>query len=402
MQFTYQTKNRDGNYSSGIVEAPSEQEAVRILQGKGLIILGLEKKSTAVFKKDLSSFLSKVKSKDIVTFTRQFATLVDADVPIVGGLRTLGEQTENPNFKKIIQQVADSVDAGSSLSASLAEHPKVFTSFYTSLIKSGETAGKLHDVMLYLADYLERSEGLKSKIKGALTYPIFILCALTGVGTFMMVSIIPQLLGILKESGVESLPFTTKILMVISGFLDKYLVMIIIILVVGVWFFRKYIKTPNGKKKFDTFLLKAPILGKIEKGIYLARICESLSTLIKADVQILESLKIASEVVSNSVYSKVLLDAQESVTGGGMISGVFAQHKDVFPPLVTQMVAIGEKTGKIDFMLGHLSNFYKEQSERTVQSLSTILEPVLMIIMGVAVGFLVSAVLLPMYSMVGA
>lgn len=400
MEYTYQAKTRTGEFVSGSVRANTELEAVGVLQGKDLIILSIEEKGKDVFKKELGTFLYRIRPKDVATFTRQFATLLDADIPVVDGLRSIGEQSDNPLLAKVINDIANSVDAGMPLSKAFGRYPKYFSRFYISLLKAGETAGRLHQSLLYMADYLEEYENLKSKTRGALAYPAFIVAALIGVSIFLMIYVMPQILLVLKEAGVEDLPFTTKLLITTTNFVNEFLYVIIIVVVFLVWFLTSHLKTEEGRELLDRVKIKIPILKDVTKGIYIARISDTLSTLMKSGVQILEALRIAGEVVGNNIYADVMFDAEKAVAAGGSISAVFGQKPEIIPPLVTQMIAVGERTGKIDFMLEHLSKFYKRQSESTIQNLSTLIEPILILIIGIAVAIIVSSVLLPIYNLV--
>lgn len=399
MKFLYQATTQDGQMVSGGVEAVGPDEAADILHQRNLIILSLQPQRA--FGQNIGSFLSWASNKDLVNFTRQMATLVDADVPFVDGLNTLAEQSQNPAFQKVLSQIAAEVEAGSSFSKALENHRNIFSDFFISLVRSGEASGKLHDVLLYLADYLERNQELKSKTKGALAYPVFVLVALIGVTIFLMTTVVPQLLDILKDAGVEDLPLTTRILIAVSGFLTKYLWFVLGIVVLLAGFLVYALRTPKGKDAFGRLFLKIPTIGGVAREIFISRATESLATLIRSGVPILEALKITSQVVGNVVYREILLSAYQSVSTGGTISSVLRQSRE-FPPMVSQMLQIGEKTGKLDFMLEHMAKFYKNQAEATMQSLSTLLEPVLVLIIGIGVAILVASILLPIYNLVGA
>lgn len=381
----------------GRVEAPSEDQAVSILHRKGLIILSLGSSVKPLFSMDLMAIFNRPNRKDIVMFTRQLATLVDADVPVVEGLHALAEQIEKPPFKKIVSTIANSIEGGASLSLSLAEHEKIFGSFYISLIRSGEVSGKLHATLLYLADYLEQSAALNSKIKGAMTYPIFVVCAIVLVSIIMMTTVLPNLLVILKDSGATDLPLTTRILMAATDFVNNYLwylVVGLLALAIGITY---YVRSVTGRAMWDKFKLRIPQFGKIIRNFYIARLGEALSTLIKSGVPILDGLGITSEVVNNDTYKGIILEARTNVQNGGTISEVFQKYKE-FPPLVTSMLSIGERTGRTDTMLDNVTKFYKSETENSVQNLTTLIEPVLILFLGLAVGILVAAILLPIYN----
>ncbi|HBT81077.1 MAG TPA: hypothetical protein DEB13_04085 [Candidatus Yanofskybacteria bacterium] len=384
----------------GIIDTPTEEEAVKILQTKGYIVVSIAPAKKSFLDIDINQYLSRVKNKDIVIFTRQLATLMDADMPLSEGLRTLARQTDKPALAKILTEVSSSVEAGSSLSAAMAQHPDLFSSFYIQLVRSGEMTGKMHDTLLYLADYMERSQAINSKIKGAMAYPAFILFAMLVVTGVITIYVFPQLLSIFKETNAADLPITTRFLIWFTDFLNAYIFQVIIALIllgISAW---KFIGTPRGRTMLDKIKIDFPGLGTIARKIYLARIAESLATLIKSGIPILDALKIAADLVGNENYRRIILQAEESVRGGGSISEVLDDYEEI-PPLMSSMVAIGEKTGKIDFMLDHVAKFYKNESYETIQNISALIEPILVLVLGAGVAVLVSSVLLPIYGMVG-
>jgi type IV pilus assembly protein PilC len=401
MQFTYQAKGPTGEMFEGKIEAPAEQVAVEILQGRGYTVLSLHSVGKDLLSIDLNQYLSRPNNKDIVMFTRQLATLVEADMPLSEGLRTLAKQMEKPSFRKVIGDISDNVEGGSSLSGALAEYPKLFSSFYIKLVRSGELSGKLHDSLMYLADYLERSQAINSKIKGALAYPAFVVFAMVIVTMILMIYVLPQLLAIFKESGVTDLPITTKILIASTNFFNNHVFLILTAMIGGSVSFWRYISTAKGKEWFDSVKIQVPVFGRILKNLYLARMAESLSTLIKSGISILDGIKITSDLIDNHNFQQLLLEAEESVRGGGTISETFGKYHEI-PPLMTSMVAIGERTGKLDYMLGHISKFYRSESENDIQNLSQLIEPILVLALGAGVAILVSSILLPIYSLVGA
>jgi type IV pilus assembly protein PilC len=400
MEYKYQAKNTANQIVEGIIDAPSQDSAISILHTKQLVVLSLDVIKKDVFSKDLNQVLSRTTTKDIVVFTRQLATLIEADMPLAEGLRTLAQQSEKPGLKKIVLDVASSVEGGSSLSAALGAHPKIFSTFYIKLVQSGEVSGKLQTSLSYLADYLERSQSINSKIRGALIYPAFVVSAMIVVMLIMGVYVLPQLLAVFKDSGITDLPITTRMLMAGTNFLNTYLYYILTVLIVGGFLVFRFLKTPRGKVWLDNFLVNMPSLGKVIQNLYLARMAESLSTLIKSGLPILDALRIASDLVGNENYRKIILASEENVRSGGNISEILSQHKEI-PPLFSSMVAIGERTGKLDYMLEHLSKFYKSESETAIGSITQLIEPVLVLVLGFGVAILVSSILLPIYSMVG-
>ena len=400
MDYNYKAKTQTGEIIEGTIDAPDENAAINILHSKGYVVLSLIPLGKDIFKTDINLILSKPRTKDIVIFTRQLSTLVDADMPLAEGLRTLARQAEKPTFRKVITEISESVEAGSSLSNALSKYPKLFSIFYVKLVQSGEVSGKLHESLLYLADHLERSRGINSKIQGALAYPAFIVFALVVVTLIMVTYVLPQLLTIFEEAGVENLPLTTKMLIWVTDFVNTYLYFLVLTLLVLAYSSWTWIRTPAGKEWLDNIKIKFPSLGIVIRNLYLARIAESLSTLIKSGIPILDALKITSDLVGNENYKKIMLAAEDNVRGGGAISEVLEKHEEV-PPLFTSMVAIGERTGKMDFMLEHLSKFYKSESDTAIDSISTLIEPIIVLVLGFAVAILVSSILLPIYNLVG-
>lgn len=400
MNFKYKIRTQTGEILEGAVEAPDENVAVNTLQSKGYTILSLNATDRGLLSSDISQYFSRTSNKDVVLFTRQLSTLIDADMPLAEGLRTLAKQVEKPTFRKVITEVSEAVESGQSLSIALAAHPNLFGPFYIKLVQSGEVSGKLHESLLYLADYLEKSQTISSKIKAALAYPAFVVFALIVVTSIMVIYVLPQLLSIFKDIGDVQLPLTTRILIWVTTFVNKYLFFLatfLIVLILGFW---RYLGTPSGKAWLDNLKITFPSIGVVVRSLYLARISESLSTLIKSGIPILDALHITSDLVGNMNYQKILLDAEENVRGGGTISESFSKYSEI-PPLFTSMVAIGEKTGKLDFMLAHVSKYYKSESDTAIDSIAQLIEPILVLVLGVAVAILVSAILLPIYNLVG-
>jgi len=400
MDFKYKIKTQTGEILEGPIDAPDEEAAVKTLQLKGYTILSLDPVNTGLLSSDISQYFSKPSNKDVVLFTRQLSTLIDADMPLAEGLRTLAKQVEKPTFKKVITEISEAVESGQSLSAALAATPQFFGSFYIKLVQSGEVSGKLQESLLYLADYLEKSQSINSKIRGALAYPAFVVFALIVVTGIMVIYVLPQLLSIFEDLGDVQLPITTRILIWVTNFVNQYLYLLTILIVGSIVILWRFLKTSSGKSWFDNFKINMPSLGIVVRNLYLARISESLSTLIKSGIPILDALHITSELVGNMNYQRVLLDAEESVRGGGTISEAFSKYSEV-PPLMTSMMSIGEKTGKLDFMLAHISKYYKSESETAISNISMLIEPILVLVLGVAVAVLVSAILLPIYNLVG-
>lgn len=399
MNFLYQAKDTGGRHIEGKIEAPSEDQAILLLHQKNLYVLSLLPEDTATIHKDVFAFLHRPSRKDLIIFTRQLATLIDADVPLLESLTILSHQAEKESFRKVIVEVSAAVEGGAALSVALADHENVFDTFFTSLVHVGEVSGKLQETLLYLADYLERSASLNAKIRGAIFYPVFVLSALVIVTIIMMTTVVPQLLSIIADSGVKELPLPTRVLVGVTDFFSAYSVYILIALILAVVAAYQYIKTPSGKIAWDKLRISMPRFGKIVRNLYLARIAETLSTLIRAGVPILEGLDITASVVGNEIYRAILMEAKQHVQSGGTLSETLAEHPEV-PNLVSSMLSTGERTGRTDYMLTNILKFYKTEAENDVSNLAQLIEPILILILGLGVGMLVAALLLPIYSLI--
>ncbi|MEK7616157.1 MAG: type II secretion system F family protein [Patescibacteria group bacterium] len=401
MDFYYQARDTTGKVVEGTIDAPSEDQAVTSLQQKELLVLSVRTMERGIFQADLFSFFNRPSRKDLIVFTRQLATLIEADVPLLEGLNILYKQTERNSFRKIIGVVIGNIEGGASLSTAFAEHERVFDNFFTSMIHVGEVAGKMQETLSYLADYLERTASLNSKIRGAMFYPAFVLLSLVVVSIVMMTTVIPQLLTIIRDSGVTELPLPTRILIGTTDFFTKYIFLLVVGFLLACAGGISYVRTEQGRQAFDRFKIHIPKFGKIIRDLYIARIAETLSTLIHAGVPILEGVEITANVVGNEVYKKILMEARTSIQSGGTLSAMLQQHPE-FPSLVSSMISTGERTGRTDFMLQHILKFYKTEAENDVANLSQLIEPLLILLLGIGVGGLVAAVLLPIYSLINA
>lgn len=393
--FKYKARDDKKNIKEGLIKVSSEILVAETLKEKGLAVISVKQAGTLQLK--LLEILNKVKQKDLVVFSRQFAVMVSANVTIVQSLKILVDQVENITLKTIIAEIADEIDGGSKLSEAFAKRPKVFSDFYINVVKSGETSGKLDEVLDYLADEMEKDYDMMSKVKGAMIYPIFVLSGLGVVGAVMMIFVVPKLTKILTETNSE-LPMATKVLIGTSVFMKDYWWGIIIALVLLAFGLRHYINTPFGRKQFDYIILKIPIVGKLLQRIYLVRLTRSMNTLIVGGVTITKSLKIVSEVVGNKTYKSLLEKTIKAVEDGDSISGVFITSKEI-PKMVSQMINIGEKTGKLDLILVRITEFYSREIKNIIANLMTLMEPIIMVIMGIAVGLMVAAIIMPMYNM---
>jgi len=395
MKFKYQAISRDGEKQKGIVETLSRQSAERILLATGLSSISLKELKPNSIEVLFSKVMEGVKPREFVIFSRQLATLIDSKVPLLAALDSISNQTENKFFSLKLKSVMFDIDGGASLSEALGKHPDLFSNFYVSMIKAGEASGTLQESLNKLADNIERNYELTSSLKGAMYYPIFIIVAMIGVGGLMMVTVIPKLLEILKEAG-EKLPLQTRILIWTSDFMVNYWWAVIVIVagvVIGAVY---YLKTDDGKKQFDQLALRVPVIGKILKNVYIARFSENLGTLLQSGLPIRIALSITADVVGNSVYKYIIDTAAEEIKRGGDLSTILGKYEEI-PPVMTQMIEVGEHTGRMSFSLTKVTEFYMKESDRMVKNFSTLIEPILMVILAIGVGILVSAILLPIY-----
>jgi len=397
MKFNYQARTKQGETQAGTVEAGNKEAAIETLQRHGLIVVFLEKISDVPFYARSLKFLQRVKAKEITIFYRQLAILFEANVSPLDSLKILGEQISNPLFKELIFKLEEDIKGGEPLSQAMGKHPKVFSGFYVNVVRAGEATGKLHDVLRYLADHAEEEYNLNHKVRGAFTYPITIMSLFIIVGALMMIYVVPQMVSMLEELGQE-LPLTTKILIGASSFLQSWIILIIIVLIALIVGFIRFIKTKKGRFILDSTKLKIPIFNSIFKKIYLARFSENLQTLIKGGIPILKALDITASVIGNVRYEKIIKEARERVRVGEHISSAFSSYPKEIAPMVTQMIAVGEKTAQLDSILGKVANFYKQEVDRAVSNLTQLIEPIMILILGVGVGLLVSSILMPIYN----
>ncbi len=398
MEFNYAARTKQGEMQTGVVEAASRNNAIETLQSRGLVLLDLQiSRRGSIFSMNLKIW-QRVSMKDLTNFARQLATLVSAQVPLLSSLQTLSNQTENEYFKEIIFEVANDVEGGTVFSKALAKHPRVFSDFFVNMVKSGEASGGLENSLNYLADYLEKQYYLNAKVRGALTYPAFILGVFILIAALMMILVVPKLTSFLGESG-QALPFLTRVVIGVSSFLINWWWLLLLILAGGGYYLYHLVKNSVvARQQWDTIKIKMPVFGKqVFQKIYITRIADNLSTLIQGGLSILQALQVTSEVVGNSVYQKIVSEAKEEVRVGNTLSSSFAKHKEI-PAMVTQMIATGEQTGSLDVILKKLGQFYNKEVDNTVATISQLIEPLMILLIGGAVAILVSAILMPIYN----
>jgi type IV pilus assembly protein PilC len=395
--FDYRAKDLDGNTLTGVIDAPSEDVAAEILEERKYILLSLLPRTKTSILQSSLNFLNRVPRREVVMFSHQLSVMINTAVPIVQALRILVRQTKNVTFKVILSEIADEVDGGSRLSTAFNKYPQVFSSFFVYMIRSGETTGRLDETLNYLANQMEKDYDLNSRVRGAMIYPAFIVCALIAVGIIMMIFVVPQLTVVLVESGV-TLPLSTRILIGASSFLKNQwwlLVLILIGLIVG---YQSLARSAYGRRKIDQIKLHFPVFGSLNQKIYIARLARSMSTLISGGIPLNKTLNIVADIVGNSIYRDLILQTAEVVEDGNSIATVFLKSKEV-PQMLPQMMAVGEQTGKLDQIMAKLADFYAKEVDTMVGNLVSLLEPMIMMVLGVGVAGMIMAILLPMYSL---
>lgn len=395
-RFNYKAKDKEGRLVTGEVEAGALNEAAKLVRGKGLFIISIKAKidSPLNFVKRMKD---RVTSADVATFTRQLSTMINAGLPITEALLILRSQSKG-SMQKIVAQLLADVEAGESLSGSMERHPKIFTKTYMALIKSGEVGGVMDAVLARLADNLEKQQEFAGKVKGALIYPVVIVVGMIIVSFIMMIFVIPKLLSLYADFNAD-LPLPTLILISISNFLIKFWWIVVAIVGIGAYFLSLYNSTLEGKRHLDLLKYKIPVFGDLQRQIVLTELTRTLALMVGAGVPILEALSITSEVVSSPIISDALKDSAKQVERGFPIAYSFGRHPEAFPFILSQMVAVGEETGKMDDVLTKVSHIFEVESDERVKGLTASIEPIVMVILGLGVGFLVIAVILPIYNL---
>ena len=395
--YTYKVRDKSGNLVTGTLVADNERLVLERLREMGYTPLevGKEKKGLNF---EINLKAQKIKLKEVAIFSRQFATMVNSGLPILRALSILADQVSNKELAKTLTLVRNDVEQGSSLSVAMAKFPKAFNDLYIAMVKSGETGGMLDDVLLRLADVLEREVHLRQKIKSAMTYPVAVVALVVLIMSAMLLFVVPQFKTIYTQLG-GTLPLPTRVLLMASDAVKKYWYIIIIGTFVFIFFFKRYKKTESGRATLDALKLKIPIFGTLFHKTALSRFSSTAGMLLRSGVPILQALDIVADTVNNKVMSKAVVDVQASVREGESIAKPLARHA-VFPPMVVQMLAVGEETGQVDTMLDKVAKFYDQEVEASVDALTSLIEPLLIAIIGGAVGAAVIALYMPMFNII--
>lgn len=397
MLYNYTATTESGEEQAGSIDAANIDIAINSLQGRGFIITNIEPADKKPFLSRSISLFDRVSNKDIVILSRQIATLFEASVSVLNAFQLLASETSNEFLRKTLLEIAGDIESGVRISMAMAKHPKIFSTFYVNMVKAGEESGKLSETFNFLADSLERSYELVRKAKNAMIYPIFVVIVFIAVMILMMVVVIPQLSGILTEAG-QDLPIYTKLIIGTSNFFLSYGVYLLVLFIALVVFIWRYNQTKGGAYVVDQFKLAIPYVGNLYKKLYLSRISDNMDTMLTSGISMIKSLEITVDVVDSPVYQKVMNDIIESVKGGSSLAEAFSQHDEI-PPIIVQMSRIGEETGKLGFVLKTMSRFYRREVESAVDSLVGLIEPIMIILLGLGVGVMLAGVLLPIYSL---
>lgn len=392
-KFIYEAKNEKGQLVRGEVQAATEIAAEKALMKNHLVVTDLQPEKSVL---SVIGLFNKIGMKDRASFARQLATMIDAGLPLVQALNIIALQTKNTNLRAVLATVVRDIESGYSFSTALAKHPNAFNRIFISVVRSGEAAGKLDEVLLELADQFEKDSAFSSKVKGALAYPAFIITAMIGVGGLMMIKVIPTIKNVFDEAHAQ-LPFMTRALIALSDFLVKYWYIAIIIFIALVVILRFYIKSEGGKRLLDRLELTVPVFSATATSIIMARMTRTMGLLISSGIPILEALRIVSDAIGNHVYQQGLAEARAEVERGIPMS-VPLMKDATFPVLFGQMVSVGEQTGRMDAMMMNLAKYYSEEADNKLKSMSSLIEPVVMVILGVGVAILIFAILVPIYN----
>lgn len=394
--FLYKAVDKEGNSKEGTISAVSSDVAINSLQKRGFIISDIkDADENGVFNKEIT-FLQRVTTKDLVMISRQLATLFGAQVSALRIFRLLASETENPKLARALGEVSEDIQGGSSISGALEKHPKIFSSFYVNMIKSGEETGKIDEAFLFLADYLDRNYEVVSKAKNALVYPAFIVFTFITVMTLMLTMVIPKISSILVESGQE-IPIYTKIVIGLSDFLVNYGFFLLIAVVVGVFFLFKFGAKGKGKEIVDRTKLEVPVLGDLYQKLYLSQMSDNLNTMLSGGIPMVKSLELTKDVINNEAYKIAIDEAIYDVKGGSSLSDSFGKHEE-FPGILIQLIKVGEETGNLGSILGTLAKFYRREVTNAVDTIVGMIEPAMIVLLAVGVGFLLASVLIPIYN----
>ena len=392
--YMWEGRTRGGAVHQGEIEANTRDTAIAILRQQRIVVTTIKPKPKEL---RFPGFGGKVSEKELVLFTRQFSTMIDAGLPLVQCLDILSKQTENKTFAKTIVEIKNEVEGGSTFADALRKYPKIFDNLYVNLVRAGEIGGVLDTTFARLAGYIEKARSLKGKVKSAMVYPSAIIFVAVSVIIFLMIFVIPVFAEMFQDFG-GTLPWPTQFVIGLSNFMKTYILLAIPVLIVAVFGFKQYYRTETGKRMVHWNLLKVPVLGSLLQRAAIARFSRTLSTLMGSGVPIIDSLDITAHTAGNKVLEDAVLASIGSVKEGQTLATPLAKHS-VFPPMVVQMVEIGDVTGELDTLLSKIADFYEEEVDRAVEALTAMLEPMMMVFLGTVLGFIIVAMYLPIFKM---
>jgi pilin biogenesis protein len=396
-KFTYEARDKaTGNIVKSLVQAESESEAAKALTAQGYMPLSIKEEVEGGW---LARFTNRISNKDKIVFSRQLATLIGAGLPLTQSLHTVFEQTANKKMQEIVQEIIADVEGGKTLSSAFGKHPEVFNKIFIALVTAGEASGTLDDALKRIADQQEKDAAMVSKIRGAMVYPGIVLAVMVAVGVFMMVTIVPQVAKLYSDMK-KTLPVLTSILIGISNFVINFWWLTLILLALAIFFARQYVRTEAGSRLLDNLKLNMPPFKGMFRRLYMARFTRMGQTLLVTGVPMLDMLAIAAEGVNNAVVAEEITRAAGKVQSGKALSAAL-QTEDYILPMVPQMIKIGEQSGRIDEMMGKTAQAYEDELDEEIQAISTMIEPIMMVILAIFAGVLIGAVLFPIYSLVG-
>ncbi|HEX6642766.1 MAG TPA: type II secretion system F family protein [Thermoanaerobaculia bacterium] len=393
--FEWKGTARNGQTQTGVLVADSKDAVINMMRRQQIVVTAVKEKGKEIA---LPKFGGGVPPQSIAIFTRQFSVMIDAGLPLVQCLEILGSQQDHKVFKRVLIQVRQDVESGSNLADSMRKHPKVFSDLYTNMVAAGEAGGILDTILQRLATYIEKAVKLNSQVKSAMIYPVAVISIAVIVVMIILWKVIPVFASLFASLGAE-LPLPTRVVIALSNFIADFWWLITIVVVAGVYFVRRYHETYKGKRVIDGFVLKMPIVGLLMRKIAVARFCRTLSTLTSSGVPILDGLQITARTAGNSIVEDAIMSTRKSVEEGKTISEPLGDT-EVFPPMVVQMIAVGEQTGALDTMLSKIADFYEDEVDLAVAGLMKLLEPVLIAFLGVAIGGIVIAMYMPMFSLI--
>jgi len=400
MRFIFKAKDKDGQLKEGMIDAASQQGAIDFLQKNQLYPISVaEEKKKDNISSSFVKLYEKVTPKELVVFFRQLSVMVEAKVPILSSLKAIKEQTTNRYMAIVVSQMVNDIQDGMAFSDAMKKHRDVFSVMSINMVKAGEASGNLRRSVEYVANSIERNYSLMTKVRGAMIYPAVVLVAFFIIGFIVISFVVPQLTVVIKDLGIE-VPWYTSVVISVGDFMNQYWWAIAIVLIGVVFAVLYYLKSSQGQKEWDRIKPSLPLVGGIYVDLYVARFADNLSVLLTSGIPIITALKITGSIINNYVYQEIFERAADEVKNGGYMSNVFLRTYRI-PPIVSQMIKIGEESGQVDTVLAHIAKFYEEETETKARALSTIIEPILMIMVGIAVGFLAFSVLMPIYDIAG-